>query len=101
MPKGRDKELIRKRDKKLCNRYYFWTEVKRLRFDDALRLLSNEEFFISEERILAIIRQCSKSDRSVAPVPRVRQPRLSISQLSLFTDTDGYPVSQIRRDTKT
>ncbi|MDR1518194.1 MAG: hypothetical protein LBS52_08935 [Dysgonamonadaceae bacterium] len=101
MPRGRSKELIRKRDKKLCRRYYFWTEVKRLRFDDTLRLLSEEEFFISEERILAIIRQCSKSDSSVTPVPKVKQPRLTYNQLSLFTDEAGYPVAQIHRDSKT
>lgn len=101
MGKGRDKELIRKRDEKLCRRYYFWTEVKRLRFDDALRLLSEEEFFISEERILAIIRKSSKYDSTVRTVPKVRQPRLTYSQLCLFTDDSGYPVSQIHRDSRT
>jgi hypothetical protein len=101
MPKGRDKELIQKRNEKLCRRYYFWTEVKRLRFDDALRLLSEEEFFISEERILSIIRQSSRNDSSVSPVPKVRKPQLTYRQLSLFTDEAGYPVAQIRRETKT
>ena len=38
MGKGRDKELIRLRDEALCRRYYYWTEVQRLRFDDALRV---------------------------------------------------------------
>jgi hypothetical protein len=101
MPKGRDKELIRKRNAKLCQRYYFWTEVRRLRFDDALRLLSEEEFFISEERILSIIRKSSRSDSSVSPVPRVKQPRLTYQQLCLFTDEAGYPVSQIHRESNT
>ena len=36
MTKGRDKNLIELRDEALCRRYYYWTEVQRLRFDDAL-----------------------------------------------------------------
>ncbi len=57
MSKGRDKALISARDRKLFERYYYWTEVKRLRFDDALQKLSSEEFFISEGRIMQIIRK--------------------------------------------
>ena len=57
MGKGRNKELISLRDEALFKRYIYWTEGKRRRFDDVLRILSKEEFFISEERILAIIRR--------------------------------------------
>ena len=87
MGKGRDKGLIRLRDEALCRRYYYWTEVQRLRFDDALRILSEREFFISEERIMAIIRRKSRdgSDRDVRPKPRVKVPRLTAAQLELFT----------------
>lgn len=56
MAKGRDKNLVNSRNKRIYERYYFWTEVKRLRFDDALRRLSTEEFFLSESRIMQIIR---------------------------------------------
>ena len=45
MAKGRDKKLIELRDEALCRRYYYWTEVQRLRFDDALKVLSRQEFF--------------------------------------------------------
>ena len=31
MGKGRDKELIKLRDEALCRRYYYWTEIQRLR----------------------------------------------------------------------
>ncbi|ERI85180.1 hypothetical protein [Bacteroides pyogenes] len=88
MSRGRNKTLISLRDKKLLQRYYFWTEIQRLRFDDALKILSREEFFISEERIMSIIRaNCHKlTDIDVRPVPKVRKPRLSASQLSFFTD---------------
>lgn len=88
MPKGRNKELIAKRNEALLRRYYYWTEVQRLRFDDALRILSEQEFFISEERIMAIIRDNCRSltDIVVTPVPKVKAPRLTAGQLALFTE---------------
>lgn len=87
MPKGRDKTLIELRDETLLRRYYYWTEVQRLRFDDALRILSRQEFFISEERIMAIIRRKCDMLKEIAlkPVPKVKKPRLTAVQLSLFT----------------
>ena len=62
--------------------------MQRLRFDDALKILSHDEFFISEDRIISIIRANfhKLDDIDVRPVPKVRKPRLSASQLSLFTD---------------
>ena len=32
-------------------RYYYWTEIKRRRFDDVLRILSDNEFFVEERTI--------------------------------------------------
>lgn len=90
MAKGRNKELIELRDRQLCRRYYFWTEVQRLRFDDALKILSQQEFFLSEERIMDIIRRKSSelNDIDVKPVPRVRMPKLTAQQLELFDLAD-------------
>ena len=86
MSKGRDKELIALRDEALCRRYYYWTEERRLRFDDALCILSKQEFFISEERIMSIIRRKCREikDIQVRPVSKVRMPRLTARQLELF-----------------
>ena len=86
MGKGRDKELIRLRDEALCRRYYYWTEVQRLRFDDALRILSEREFFISEGRIMTIIRKKSREgiDKSIKPLPKIKVPKLTAAQLELF-----------------
>lgn len=87
MAKGRDKKLIELRDAALCRRYYYWTERQRLRFDDALRILSEREFFISEERIMSIIRRMIRANKTdVQPLPKVRKPRLTNDQLSLFPD---------------
>lgn len=87
--RGRNSNLIALRDEALCRRYYYWTEKQRLRFDDALHILSTQEFFISEERIMAIIRKkCAElKDIEVKPVPKVRAPRLTSRQLELFQDT--------------
>ena len=86
MGKGRDKILIELRDEALCRRYYYWTEEQRLRFDDALTLLSKREFFISEERIMSIIRRKCREikDIQLRPVPKVKVPRLTARQLELF-----------------
>uniref|UniRef100_UPI00402544A8 transposase n=1 Tax=Parabacteroides distasonis TaxID=823 RepID=UPI00402544A8 len=86
MAKGRSKNLISLRDEKLIRRYYYWTEIRRRRFDDALEILSQEEFFISEARIMAIIRKnCDKlADIEVRPVPKVKMPRVTARQLTLF-----------------
>ena len=56
MTKGRSRELLKERDQKIFERYYYWTEEKRRRFDDVLNILSTEEFFLSEARILKILR---------------------------------------------
>ena len=53
MPRGRNKELLSRRDEKLLRRYYELTEVQNLRFDRALTLLSKDEYFISEAGIMA------------------------------------------------
>jgi hypothetical protein len=89
--RGRNKELIKKRDEQLCRRYYYWTEEQRLRFDDALRILSEQEFFISEERIMAVIRShCHElKDIAVRPVPKVKKPRLTPRQLDLFATQEA------------
>jgi hypothetical protein len=90
MPKGRDKELIEKRNRKLMSRYYYWTEKQRLRYDDTLRVLSREEFFISEERIEAVIRECYRQMDALPEitVPKTRRPKISVTQLMLFADEE-------------
>lgn len=90
MGKGRNKELIKKRDIALLHRYHYWTEIQRLRFDDALKQLSENEFFISEERIMSIIRENYQKIPGlvITPVPKVRKPKITASQLVLFTEQE-------------
>ena len=88
MSKGRNKNLIKKRNEALIRRYYYWTEVRSRRFHDVLKILSEEEFFLSEERILSIIREAgNRHEKDSVPVPQSphrRMPRITEKQLNLF-----------------
>ena len=50
--KGRSAKLIHRRDEFLMVRYFYYTEVKRLRFDDVLKVMSEDEFFIETQTVL-------------------------------------------------
>ena len=45
------RDRLDKRNRLLTARYYYWTEVKRRRFDDVLKILSDQEFFVEERTI--------------------------------------------------
>lgn len=74
MGKGRDKELIAERNKRIYERYFYWTEIKRIRFDDALQILSKREFFLSESRIMQIIREMINSGYSIDGQKMIEKP---------------------------
>lgn len=50
--KGRSAKLIHRRDEFLMIRYFYFTEVKRMRFDDVLKVMSEDEFFIESATIV-------------------------------------------------
>lgn len=96
MSRGRNKELINERDRKLFERFYYWSEVKRLRFDDTIRKLSTEEFFLAEATTLRIVRRMLMDGATVdgKAVEKSRHQgfrssaarRESCGQLSLFPE---------------
>lgn len=88
MPRGRNKELIAARNEAIARRWYYWTEKQRLRFDDALKVLSQREFFLSEERILCILKQYAREhpEQSLPVKTKVKVPKLTVEQLTLFPD---------------
>ena len=65
MARGRNKDLMESRDHKMFERYYYWTEIRRLRFDDTIKKLSEEEFFVSESRVMQVIRKMVQSGATV------------------------------------
>lgn len=76
MGKGRDNRLLAARDKRLFERWYYWTEVRRLRFDDALSRICQEEFFISEATAMRVIRRALAEGHTVDG-RRIEQPMFS------------------------
>jgi hypothetical protein len=48
--KGRDAQLMKIRNTCICYRYYYYSKIKRLRYDDVMTLLS-AEFFYSQRTI--------------------------------------------------
>ena len=78
MNKGRSKDLIARRDAKLAERWHYWTEVKRRRIDDVMQILSTEEFFLSQQRIMVIIKEQSEL------LDKLNNKTQPIKQLNLF-----------------
>ena len=91
MRRKRDRRLIAKRNQKICARYYYWTEVQRLRSDDAIRQLSEEEFFLSEATILRILKRGQRIGKAevirLASLNRPQKaPQITADMLSLMPD---------------
>ena len=84
--KGRSRNLINIRDRKILERFIYWTEEQRLRSDDAVKILSQNEFFLSEQRILKIIntayRQNGRKVKVVFHQPK--PPKLTQEQKDLL-----------------
>lgn len=72
--KGRDRELIELRNRKLIERFVWWYEVQKVRLDETLRILSREEFFLSEQRIWCIVQE-AKGILAEDFVTEVRKPK--------------------------
>lgn len=45
------RDRINKRNRILTARYYYWTELRRRRFDDVVKILSDNEFFVEDRTI--------------------------------------------------
>lgn len=76
--RGRDEELVNLRNQALCRRFYYWSEIKRLRIDDVFDKLSREEFFLSEQRIMVLLRENSDI------LSEIHNARIKTNQLNLF-----------------
>lgn len=49
------RERLDRRNRVMAARYYYWTEIKRRRFDDVLKILADHEFFVEERTVSNII----------------------------------------------
>ena len=80
--KGRNAKLIAMRDEQLVYMYFYLSEIKRFRFDDVSKMLSFE-FFLSEDRIMTIIRKNINrlEELKSKPISQVKKPKLSKEEL--------------------
>lgn len=92
MKRQRDQRLIEKRNAKIAARYYYWTEVMRLRSDDAIHQLSEEEFFLSEATVLNILRRCQRyGEEEIKKMvhlkgPMAKPPKITAEMVALMPD---------------
>ncbi len=73
--KGRNIDLVKKRDEKLYERFLYHYDVCKIRLDEVLRILSEEEFFLSEQRIWTIIKRYQGAPREEL-MNRIRKPQI-------------------------
>ena len=55
---------MEERDQKIFDRYIYWTETRNVRFDYAVKILSEDEFFLTENVIIRIIRAAIRSGKT-------------------------------------
>lgn len=60
--KGRDRGLLTARNAKILERFVYWTEEQRLRSDDAIKILAEQEFFLSETTVERVLKEAYRSD---------------------------------------
>lgn len=49
------RERLDRRNQVLTARYYYWTELKRRRFDDVVKILADREFFIEDRTVSNVL----------------------------------------------
>lgn len=48
-------DRLAKRNRTMVARYYYWAELKRRRFDDTIKILADNEFFIDDRTVSNIL----------------------------------------------
>ena len=88
--KGRNRRDRKSTRLNSSHRYYYWTEVRRLRFDDAVKEMSEHEFFLSEFMIWQILKKSSASNtpEEFKVIRKHKIPKVEDAQLLLFTDEE-------------
>ena len=60
-PRARAREeRLEARNRLLAARFYYWTELRRRRFDDVMHILSESEFFMSERTVTDVLRDAGQ-----------------------------------------
>ena len=74
------------RNAKILERFIYWTEEQRLRSDDTLTILAQQEFFLAEQTIMKILNQAySAGGKNVQVVfHQPKPPKLTQAQKDLL-----------------
>lgn len=81
--RGRDAKLVARRNAKILQRFIYWTEEQRLRSDDAVKILSQDEFFLSEQTVMKVLNEAYGEQVQVV-FHQPKPPKLTQSQLELL-----------------
>jgi hypothetical protein len=94
MKRGRSHILIEARDRRMFERYYYWTEVRRMRFDDTIKKLSEEEFFVSESRVMQVVRQMIR-DGATVDGKTIQKPLFTGFKIKSSKRKSSAPASEL------
>ena len=83
---GRNQELLAARNAKIVERFIYWTEEQFLRSDKAITILSQQEFFLSEQIIIKVLNSAySAGGKKVKVVfHQPKPPKLTPEQKELL-----------------
>ena len=90
--KGRSKELLGNRNKLLVVRYYYHTEIKRMRFDDVIKTLSEKEFFIASQTIINLLGRVNDD------IGRLIESRPSVAEVRKLSGSFAVIVTQKEKE---
>ena len=98
----RTTQRLEQRNQHVLDRYIYWTEERRIRFDDAITILAEEEFHLGEDTVMGIIRKMLREGKRgsngltasrprfmgfrTLPKPLKRKVSVLSAQPSLFGD---------------
>ena len=71
-------DRLEKRNRTIVARYYYWTEIKRRRFDDVMKILSDYEFFVGDRTTQNAL---ADQDKLPPSSPEQRPPARKLAKL--------------------
>ncbi|MBE6234773.1 MAG: hypothetical protein E7112_00890 [Bacteroidales bacterium] len=83
---GRDPQLLAARNAKILERFIYWTEEQSMRSDRAITLMSQQEFFLTEQTILKVLNEAYSRDGKKVQVVfhQPKPPKLTQEQKELL-----------------
>ena len=87
--KGRNRELVLKRNEQIIIRYYYWREIQRRRSDDVIEILSHKEFYLNKNTLRRII--VANLDKFT----KLKEEKPSTKKLEMYSFTNPSPQQSL------